>query len=85
MLPSPERKTMKHRIVHFLQKYLLNPPIKLLFAIGRCAAGICAAGNDWPQDRKAAPHARGQRTGGQAVLDRGGARPESRLRSQYCG
>ena len=25
---------MKHRIVHFLQKYLLNPPIKLLFAIG---------------------------------------------------
>ena len=25
---------MKHRIVHFLQKYCLNPPIKLLFAIG---------------------------------------------------
>ena|ERR1700730_13281582 len=25
---------MKHRIVHFLQKYLFNPPIKLLFAIG---------------------------------------------------
>ena len=25
---------MKHRIVHFLQKYLLNPPIKLLFAAG---------------------------------------------------
>jgi deazaflavin-dependent oxidoreductase (nitroreductase family) len=25
---------MKHRIVHLLQKYLLNPPIKLLFAIG---------------------------------------------------
>jgi deazaflavin-dependent oxidoreductase (nitroreductase family) len=25
---------MKHRIVHFVQKYLLNPPIKLLFAIG---------------------------------------------------
>jgi len=23
---------MKHRIVHTLQKYLLNPPIKLLFA-----------------------------------------------------
>jgi deazaflavin-dependent oxidoreductase (nitroreductase family) len=25
---------MKHRIVHLLQKYLLNPPIKILFAIG---------------------------------------------------
>ena len=25
---------MKHRIVHLLQKYLLNPPIKLLFAMG---------------------------------------------------
>ncbi len=24
---------MKHRIVHFLQKYLLNPPIKVLFAV----------------------------------------------------
>ena len=25
---------MKHRIVHGLQKYVLNPPIKLLFAVG---------------------------------------------------
>ncbi len=25
---------MKHRIVHLLQKYLLNPPIKVLFALG---------------------------------------------------
>jgi deazaflavin-dependent oxidoreductase (nitroreductase family) len=25
---------MKHEIVHPLQKYLLNPPIKLLFALG---------------------------------------------------
>src|SRR5439155_7166387 len=25
---------MQHRIVHLLQKYFLNPPIKLLFAIG---------------------------------------------------
>ncbi len=25
---------MKHRIVHLLQKYFLNPPIKFLFAIG---------------------------------------------------
>jgi hypothetical protein len=25
---------MKHRIVHTLQKYVLNPPIKLALAIG---------------------------------------------------
>ena len=25
---------MKHGIVHFLQKYVLNPPIKLLFVLG---------------------------------------------------
>jgi deazaflavin-dependent oxidoreductase (nitroreductase family) len=25
---------MKHRVVHALQKYVLNPPIKLLFAMG---------------------------------------------------
>src|ERR1700724_3859761 len=25
---------MKHKIVHALQKYVLNPPIKLLFAMG---------------------------------------------------
>jgi deazaflavin-dependent oxidoreductase (nitroreductase family) len=30
---------MKRRIVHFLQKYLLNPPIKLLFAIGLAPPG----------------------------------------------
>lgn len=29
-----EHGTMKRGIVHFLQKYLLNPPIKFLFAIG---------------------------------------------------
>ena len=30
---------MKHRVVHFLQKYLLNPPIKFLFAIGLVPPG----------------------------------------------
>ena len=30
---------MKHHIVHFLQKYLLNPPIKLLFAMGVARPG----------------------------------------------
>ena len=30
---------MKHRIVHPLQKYFLNPPIKFLFAIGLVPPG----------------------------------------------
>jgi deazaflavin-dependent oxidoreductase (nitroreductase family) len=30
---------MKHRFVHALQKYLLNPPIKLLFALGLVPPG----------------------------------------------
>ena len=30
---------MKHRIIHFVQKYLLNPPIKLLFALGLAPPG----------------------------------------------
>jgi len=30
---------MKHRVVHFLQKYLFNPPIKFLFAIGLVRPG----------------------------------------------
>jgi len=32
-------ETMKHRIVHVLQKYLLNPPIKVLLAIGLAPPG----------------------------------------------
>src|SRR5271166_3312814 len=34
IISGHEHETMKHRIVHFVQKYLLNPPIKLLFAMG---------------------------------------------------
>jgi deazaflavin-dependent oxidoreductase (nitroreductase family) len=30
---------MKHRIIHALQKYVLNPPIKLLFAMGVAPPG----------------------------------------------
>jgi hypothetical protein len=30
---------MKHRIVHVLQKYLLNPPIKPLLALGLAPPG----------------------------------------------
>jgi hypothetical protein len=31
---------MKHQIVHVLQKYVLNPPIKLLFAMGLCRSDM---------------------------------------------
>jgi deazaflavin-dependent oxidoreductase (nitroreductase family) len=30
---------MKHRVVHFLQKYLFNPPIKFLFVLGLAPPG----------------------------------------------
>jgi deazaflavin-dependent oxidoreductase (nitroreductase family) len=30
---------MKRHVVHFLQKYVFNPPIKFLFAIGLCRPG----------------------------------------------
>src|SRR4029077_21175368 len=30
---------MKHQVVHALQKYVLNPPIKLLFALGVAPPG----------------------------------------------
>jgi deazaflavin-dependent oxidoreductase (nitroreductase family) len=32
---------MKHRVVHLLQKYFLNPPIKILYALGITPPG-CA-------------------------------------------
>jgi hypothetical protein len=34
-----QARQMKHRIVHFLQKYFLNPQIKVLFAIGVAPPG----------------------------------------------
>ena len=42
---------MKHRIVHTLQKYFLNPPIKLALALGLPLAGY------------ALPETRGRKTG----------------------
>ena len=36
---SMSHETTKYRIVHFLQKYLFNPPIKFLFAIGLVRPG----------------------------------------------
>ena len=39
IIPIRERETMKYRVVHLLQKYLFNPPIKFLFAIGLVPPG----------------------------------------------
>ena len=39
IISGHEHETMKQRLVHLLQKYLLNPPIKLLFAMGAVLPG----------------------------------------------
>ena len=39
IISAHERKTMKHNIVHFLQKYLFNPPIRFLLALGLAPPG----------------------------------------------
>ena len=43
---------MKHRIVHTLQKYVLNPPISSVCG-GAAAARICVARNEKTKDREA--------------------------------
>jgi hypothetical protein len=48
---------MKHQIVHTLQKYLLNPPIKLALAVGFAAARICVPRHERTKDWEAKMHA----------------------------
>jgi hypothetical protein len=75
---------MKHRIVHLLQKYLFNPPVKVVFAIGLAAPGRRDPRNHRPQNGKAAPDAGGREWScRQSVLDHFGTRPEIRLRPEY--
>jgi len=40
--PAGPASRLKHQVIHPLQKCLLNPPIKLLFAMGRRTALGCA-------------------------------------------
>jgi hypothetical protein len=47
---------MKHRLVHTLQKYLLNPPIKLALRLD-CPCRICVAGNKRAENGEATTHA----------------------------
>lgn len=44
---------MKHRIVHALQKYALNPPIKLLFGLGIARPGYALLETTGRQSGKA--------------------------------
>ena len=46
-------ETMKHHMVHFLQKYLFNPPIKFLFAIGLIPQHMGFSKNWEAADRRA--------------------------------
>jgi hypothetical protein len=50
---------MKHQIVHALQKYVLNPPIKLLFAMGIVPPGYALLETTGRKDRKSAPYSGG--------------------------
>ena len=50
---------MKHQIVHALQKYVLNPPIKLLFSRACLSPPVMRSlGNDRSRDREAATDSR---------------------------
>jgi hypothetical protein len=70
---------MKHPIVHTLQKYVLNPPIKLALALGLPLPG-CVARNERTVNREATPHARGRWTYRKRVLASGRAWHEGRIR-----
>jgi F420H(2)-dependent quinone reductase len=62
---------MKDRIVHFLQKYLLNPPIKLLFVIGLVPPGYALLETTGRKTGKRRRTRVGYGLVGRTVLDRG--------------
>ena len=74
---------MKHQIVHTLQKNVLNPPIKLLFALGIVPPGYALLETIGRKTGKArrTPVGDARR---QTILDRSRARHEGRLRPQHC-
>jgi hypothetical protein len=73
---------MKHRIVHTLQKYVLNPPIKLALAVGLPLPGYALLETQ-KEDGKATPHASGRWTYRKRVLASGRAWHEGRIRPQH--
>jgi hypothetical protein len=60
---------MKYRIVHLLQKYLLNPPVKILFAIGIARPGYALLETIGHRTGKP-PHSGRRWARGQSVLAR---------------
>ena len=72
---------MKHRIVHTLQKYVLNPPIKLALSVGLPLPGV--ARNERTEDGQAKADACGLWTCGESVLAGGRAWHEGGIRPQH--
>jgi hypothetical protein len=74
---------MKQQIVHALQKYVLNPPIKLLFAMGVAPPGYALLETTGRKTGKARRTPVGDARVGDSVMDRGRAWHEGRIRPQY--
>jgi len=74
---------MKHQIVHALQKYVLNPPIKLLFALGIVPRGYALLETIGRKTGKARSTPVGDALVGRQFWIRGRARHEGRIRPQY--
>jgi F420H(2)-dependent quinone reductase len=72
---------MKYRIIHLLQKYYLNPPIKVVFAIGVAPPGYALLETTGRKTGKPRRTPVGDGRVG-PVLDRGRARNESGLCAQ---
>ena len=73
---------MKHQIVHTLQKYFLNPPIKLALATGLPLPGYASLetkGRKW----EGTTHASGRRTYRNPVLVSGRAWDEGGICAQH--
>lgn len=74
---------MKHRIVHALQKFLLNPPIKLALAMGLPLPGYALLETNGRKTGKPTTNASGRWAHRKPVLANGGAWHEGGIRSQH--
>jgi hypothetical protein len=74
---------MKHRIVHTLQKYFLNPPIKLALALGLPLPGYALLETKRTEDGEATAHASRRWTSRKSVLASGRAWHERGVRPQH--
>jgi len=74
---------MKHRILHTLQKYVLNPPIRLALAVGLPLPRICVARNERTEDGQAKADACGRWANRKRVLAGSRAWHEGAIRPQH--